>query len=303
MSKIVIVGSSNTDMVLKTARFPKPGETIIGGDFFVFQGGKGANQAVAAARLGSNVAFICKLGNDEFGKSAIQYYRNEGIDVRGVFVDNTASTGVAVITVNEDGENSIVVASGANNHLNVEDLQNAHGIMESSDWILTQLEIPVATIEYLAGYAREYRKKLILNPAPATTLPSTVYEGLFLITPNETETELLTGVAIANEDSLKQAVNIFKNRGVHNVIITLGNRGAYVDCEEFSGYVDSFKVKSVDTTAAGDVFNGALLDALSKNQSWKDALSFASKAAAISVTKMGAQPSAPTMREINNFVM
>ena len=303
MSKIVIVGSSNTDMVLKTARFPKPGETIIGEDFFVFQGGKGANQAVAAARLGSNVAFICKLGNDEFGKNAIQYYRNEGIDVRGVFVDNTASTGVAVITVNGDGENSIVVASGANNHLNVEDLQNAHGIMESSDWILTQLEIPVATIEYLAGYAREYRKKLILNPAPATTLPSTVYEGLFLITPNETETELLTGVAIANEDSLKQAVNIFKNRGVHNVIITLGNRGAYVDCEEFSGYVDSFKVKSVDTTAAGDVFNGALLDALSKNQSWKDALSFASKAAAISVTKMGAQPSAPTMREINNFVM
>ncbi len=302
MNKVIVVGSSNTDMVLKTERFPKPGETIIGGEFFVFQGGKGANQAVAAARLSCDVTFICRLGEDTFGKSAIEHFTKEGINVRSVVMDKNASTGVAVITVNAQGENSIVVASGANALLSVEDVKNASEDLDESDWILTQLETPLDTVEYLANYARKNHKNLILNPAPAMALPDSVYEGLFLITPNETETELLTGVAITDEMSSKQAVEIFKRKGVQNVIITQGSRGAYVDCAEFTGFADSFKVKAIDTTAAGDIFNGALLVALADNQSWKDAVVFASRAAAISVTKMGAQTSAPTKMELDTFL-
>jgi ribokinase len=302
MNKILVVGSSNTDMVLKTERFPKPGETIIGGEFFVFQGGKGANQAVAAARLACDVTFICRLGEDTFGKSTIEHFANEGINVRSVVMDKNASTGVAVITVNAQGENSIVVASGANALLSVDDIKNASEDLDKSDWILTQLETPLDTVEYLANYARKNHKNLILNPAPAMVLPDSVYEGLFLITPNETETELLTGIAITDEMSSKQAVEIFKRKGVQNVIITQGSRGAYVDCSEFTGFVESFKVNAIDTTAAGDVFNGALLVALAHSKSWKDAVVFASKAAAISVTKMGAQTSAPTKMELDTFL-
>lgn len=297
-NKIVVVGSSNTDMVLKTSRFPKPGETILGGNFFVFQGGKGANQAVAAARLGGDVSFICKLGNDAFGNGAIEHYNNQGIDVSGILTDDVAPTGVAVILVNEQGENSIVVASGANALLSVEDLKNAEEALAETNWILTQLETPLITIEYLAAYARKYHKNLILNPAPAAVLPPVVYNGLFLITPNESETELLTGIAVNDEDSARQASTIFKSKGVQNVIITMGSRGSFVDCENYNGMVESFKVKAIDTTAAGDIFNGALIVALSENQTWKEAVLFASKAAAVSVTKMGAQSSAPTKKEI-----
>jgi ribokinase len=294
--KILVVGSSNTDMVLKTDRFPKPGETIIGGDFFVFQGGKGANQAVAAARAGGKVRFVCRVGTDPFGLSAIRHYENEGIDVSGIEQDATAPTGVAVITVNAEGENSIIVASGANALLAVEDV--ASGSLEEADWLITQLETPLEVIEYLASHARKHKKKLVLNPAPAAPLPDDVYKELFLITPNETETALLTGIDVRDEDGARQAAMVFKSKGVQNVIITLGSKGAYVDAENFRGIIDSVKVKAVDTTAAGDVFNGALLVALSEEKEWEEAVRFACKAAAVSVTKMGAQTSAPSRKEI-----
>ncbi len=297
-NKIVVIGSSNTDMVLKTARFPKPGETILGGDFFVFQGGKGANQAVAAARLGGNVSFICKVGNDAFGNSAIVHYHNEGIDVNGIFKDDDAPTGVAVITINAEGENSIIVASGANALLCVGDMNDAKSVLNDADWLITQLETPLSVIDYLSVFARENNKNLILNPAPAAQLPDSVYDGLFLITPNETETELLTGIAVNDEDDAQRASNVFKSKGVQNVIITLGSRGAYVDCGDFQGIIPTFKVKAVDTTAAGDVFNGALVVALSEGKTWQPAVEFACKAAAISVTKMGAQASAPSLAEM-----
>jgi len=300
-NKILVIGSSNTDMVLKTTRFPKPGETIIGGDFFVFQGGKGANQAVAAAKLGGNVSFICKVGNDTFGRNAIKHYSKEGIDISSIFVDENSATGVAIITVNSEGENSIVVASGANALLSVDDLKETSDVLNSSNWILTQLETPITTIEYLADYCRSENKNLVLNPAPANNLPLSVYQELYLITPNETETELLTGIAVNDEASLERAVIVFKSRGVKNVIITLGSTGAYVNCGEFIGFVNAYKVNAQDTTAAGDIFNGALLVALSNNESWETAVIFASKAAAISVTRMGAQTSVPTIDEVQYF--
>jgi ribokinase len=285
-------------MVLKTARFPKPGETILGGDFFVFQGGKGANQAVAAARLDGAVSFICKVGNDSFGNDAITHYKNEGIDVSGILQDSTAPTGVAVITVNAEGENSIIVASGANAMLSVGDIENSMDELKNADWLITQLETPLPVIEFMANFSRENDKKFILNPAPAQALPATIYEELFLITPNETETELLTGVAVIDEKSAKIAAESFKLKGVKNVIITLGSKGAYVNCSDFEGIIDSFKVTAIDTTAAGDVFNGALAVALAEEKGWKEAVTFASKAASISVTRMGAQTSAPTRKEV-----
>jgi len=297
-NKIVVIGSSNTDMVLKTERFPKLGETILGGEFFLFQGGKGANQAVAAARLGGQVSFICKVGNDVFGNNAVKHYGHEGIDVSGVLIEGNAPTGVAVITVNKAGENSIIVASGANALLSVNDIKSSGNVLEAADWIITQLETPLPVIAYLSLYAKDNKKNLILNPAPALQLPRTVYEGLFLITPNENETELLTGINVNDEDSAKKAAAILKLWGVQNVIITLGSRGAYLDCEDYCGIIESFKVTPVDTTAAGDVFNGALVVALTDRNSWKEAVQFACKAAAISVTKMGAQTSAPTRKEM-----
>lgn len=298
--KIIVVGSSNTDMVLKTARFPAPGETIIGGDFFVFQGGKGANQAVAAARAGGDVQFICRVGSDAFGTSAVQHYSNESIDVSSIVKDEKAPTGVAVITVNAEGENSIIVSSGANALLAVDDVAAAIKNSEA-EWLITQMETPVEVIAYLAKHARGQAKKFVLNPAPAAALPDDVYNGLFLITPNETETALLTGIAVSDEASAKEAAAVFKSKGVQNVIITLGRKGAFVDAQNFSGIVPSPKVKAVDTTAAGDVFNGALIVALSEGQDWEPAVRFACKAAALSVTKMGAQTSAPTRTEIENF--
>lgn len=297
-NNILVIGSSNTDMVLKTHRFPKPGETILGGDFFVFQGGKGANQAVAAARAGGAVSFICKVGTDAFGNEALHHYRHEGIDVRSAVQDAESPTGVAVIMVNAEGENSIVVASGANALLSVADVANSNAL-HHADWIITQLETPIPVIEYLSEVTQANNKQLILNPAPAAPLPDAVYKGLFLITPNETETELLTGIQVTDERTAEEAASIFKGKGVQNVIITMGSKGAYLYCDGYRGIIPSQKVKAVDTTAAGDVFNGALVVALSEEKDWKEAVQFACMAAAVSVTKMGAQTSAPFRKEID----
>lgn len=299
--KILVVGSSNTDMVVKAHHFPQPGETILGGDFYIFQGGKGANQAVASARAGGNVAFICKVGNDAFGNSAILHYQQEGINVNAIVVDANTPSGVALITLNAEGENTIVVASGANALLSKDDIANAGSVFNDASYIITQLETPIETIEYLATIAKAEGKKLILNPAPAASIPDAIFDGLFLITPNESETALLTGIHVNDETTAKEAVRIFKVKGVQNVIITLGSKGAYIACREFEGLVPAHKVKAVDTTAAGDVFNGALVVALAEDQSWIEAVEFASKAAAISVTKLGAQTSAPYLNEISTF--
>jgi ribokinase len=299
MHKLLVIGSTNTDMVILTKRFPKPGETIIGGKFLMNPGGKGANQAVAAARLGATLTFMTCLGDDAFGATARQGFVQEGIDTSFIITDASHASGTALITVNEAGENTIVVASGANEQLLPEKLEGLEALLDTHDYLLMQLEIPLGTVSYAATIANKQGKKVILNPAPARALPDGLLQKLYLITPNETEAEILTGIAVRDEHSAEQAAAALKARGVQHVIITLGSKGAWVSAGAHRCLVPAPAVKAVDTTAAGDIFNGALAHALALNQEWLTAVSYACKAAAISVTRLGAQSSAPTFQELN----
>lgn len=298
MQRILVIGSSNTDMVVSTSRFPKPGETILGGQFYTFPGGKGANQAVAAARLGGDVTFIYKTGNDIFGKQATDGFLRENINVSYAGVDANTSSGVAVITVDEGGENNIVVAPGANNTLNKEDITGATMAFNETSIVLMQLEIPVETVMHAAQVAAQFNTRTILNPAPAQSLPGELFQYLFAITPNETEAEILTGIEVKDESTASQAAESLLQKGVENVLITLGDKGAYFKNRKESFLIGAEKVNAVDTTAAGDVFNGALAVALAEERLWADAVAFACKAATISVTRMGAQTSAPYRTEV-----
>ncbi len=301
MKNITIVGSANTDMVVKTDRFPEPGETIIGGDFYMFPGGKGANQAVAAVRAGGAVQFVCALGDDLFGKNALAGYQKEGIAIDTALVIPGEASGVALITVNGQGENEIVVASGTNAALSPEHLEASWGSFLESDIFLTQLETPLATVGFLAERCKGEGRRLIINPAPAQPLSDAILDGLFLITPNETETKILTGITVEDDASRDQAAESLLGKGVQNVIITLGSKGSYFKNSETAFTVESPKVKAVDTTAAGDVYNGVLSVCLAKQMGWRESMAYASKAAALSVTRMGAQDTAPTLTEINQF--
>jgi ribokinase len=293
MKPIIIVGSSNTDMVVKTERFPKPGETIVGGEFFLFAGGKGANQAVAAARLGGEVQFVARVGDDLFGRQAVDGFRAEGIDCSAVKTDPDHASGTALITVDASGENSIVVAPGANNALVPEDLAEID--FTAAGLVLMQLETPLSTI---AAAVKAAPGKCVLNPAPAQTLPPDILSGLYLITPNETEAELLTGVLPTDPASCVRAAKILHDAGVQHVIITLGSAGAFYSDGTSSFSVSAPKVKAVDTTAAGDCFNGAVVVALAEGKNWRESIEFAVKAASISVTRMGAQVSVPKRSEL-----
>ena len=295
---ILVVGSSNTDMVIKANHFPVPGETILGGEFFMFPGGKGANQAVAASRLGGNVTFIAKVGSDIFGAQALQQFKNEKINTLFIITDKENPSGVALITVDAKGENTIVVAQGANGALLPTDIQRADKEIEHADIVLMQLEIPIETVLHVASRTNRYKRKLILNPAPARQLPDEVLNGLFIITPNESEAEILLGVKITDINSVKMAAKKLYDKGVANVVITLGAEGAYIYNTDGGRLIPTKKVTPVDTTAAGDVFNGALAVAISENKSLDEAVEFANCAAAISVTRMGAQASAPFRNEL-----
>ena len=300
--QILVVGSSNTDMVIKAAHLPRPGETILGGTFFMNPGGKGANQAVAIARLGGSVTFICKTGSDIFGHQSQQLFEEEGINTSYVFSDSGNPSGVALITVDEKAENCIVVASGANANLLPSDLAKAEEAIEQADLILMQLEVPMETVCFVADIAWQKGKKVILNPAPAHPLPADLLRHLYLITPNETEAEMITGVKITDESSAGEAARLLSEMGVQHVIITLGSKGALIYSGGKAEMVPALKVEAVDTTAAGDVFNGALTVALSEGRSLKEAARFACKASAISVTRVGAQSSAPYRNEVDSFV-
>ncbi len=311
MGSILVIGSSNTDMVVKTKRFPTPGQTVLGGKFFMFPGGKGANQAVSAARLikhennssqkASSVAFITKLGSDIFGDQSFAGFQKAGIDCRYIFRDHKTPSGIALITINEQGENHIVVAPGANNTLSPPDLDQAELAFLDTEWVLLQLEIPIETIVYASEKANRMGKKIILNPAPAQALPEDIFPKLYLFTPNETEAEFYTGVNIHNTDSSREAAKILLSKGVHNVVITMGSKGAFFKNAGEEMMIPAPVVNAVDTTAAGDVFNGALCVALSESMPWNEALSWACRAAAYSVTRMGAQESAPTRQELKLF--
>ncbi|MCX6236908.1 MAG: ribokinase [Bacteroidia bacterium] len=296
--RIAVVGSSNTDMVIKTTKLPVPGETILGGTFFMNPGGKGANQAVAAARLGGKVSFIGKTGDDVFGKQARQLFEIENINTDYLLTDPDHPSGVALITVDAKGENCIVVAPGSNSYLFQSDIDLARKEILRSDIILMQHEIPVKTVGYVANIAFEAGKKVILNPAPALQISDELLSKLYLITPNETEAELISGIPVKDIDSATLAARNLYERGVKVVIITLGSKGALLFTGEEAKLIPSPKVEAVDTTAAGDVFNGAIAVAISEGLELEKAVEFACKAAAISVTRMGAQVSAPYRKEI-----
>ncbi|HNW57046.1 MAG TPA: ribokinase [Bacteroidales bacterium] len=298
MSRIIVIGSSNTDMVIKSKKLPAPGETILGGTFMMNPGGKGANQAVAAARLNGKVTFVTKTGNDMFGDEAIHLFDKEGIDTRYIIKDPKNPSGVALITVDENGENSIVVAPGSNGTLSAYDIEDEIFRTDKNDLFLMQLEIPVTTVEFVADRAMSRENRVILNPAPAHYLSDDLLKCLYLITPNETEAEILTGIKVQDETTAGKAAAKLHNKGVQNVIITLGASGAYVLSGNIAKMIPVIPVKAVDTTAAGDVFNGALAVAISEGKKIEEAVVFANKAASISVTRMGAQASAPYRKEI-----
>ena len=298
--KIVVLGSTNTDMVVKSARIPAPGETILGGNFFMNAGGKGANQAVAAARLGGNVTFIAKTGNDLFGRQALELFKNEGINCNCLFVDETTPSGVALITIDAKGENCIVVASGANNNLTADEVLSAGAEFETADVVLMQLETPIDTVVRTAEASFLLGKKVILNPAPACALPAELFKYLYLITPNETEVEILTGVVVTDTTSATKAAMELQKMGVQHVIITMGSQGAFLYSDGKGQLIPSQKVEAIDTTAAGDTFNGALAVAIAEGKSLTEAVAFGNKAAAISVTRLGAQSSVPYLHELIN---
>lgn len=302
MKRIIVIGSSNTDMVIKTEKLPAPGETILGGKFLMNPGGKGANQSVAASRLGGKVTFISKRGNDLFGNQAVGLLMREGVDIKYIVKDPDLPSGVALITVDSTGENSIVVAPGSNGNLLKEDIPSVIFDTGKFEILLLQLEIPIDTVEYSAVTASEHGIKVILNPAPARKLSDNLLKHTWLITPNETEAETITGVIITDIPSAERAAELIQERGAKNVIITLGEAGAFIKSENYTGLIPGIKVKPVDTTAAGDVFNGALAVAISEGSDLKDAVIFANKAASISVTRMGAQASAPYRNEINSQI-
>ena len=299
---ILVVGSSNTDMIIKVQHIPQPGETILGGEFASAAGGKGANQAVGAARAGGNVTFIACVGGDMFGDKAVAGFVADRINVDYIVRDKSTPSGVALIFVAENGENSIAVASGSNGKLVPAHLKKAKRAFSKAAVVVLQLETPLPTVKAAAQLAASAGARVILNPAPARTLPNDLLRRVYLLTPNESEAELLTGVAVKNDAGVAKAADRLLARGVQNVIITLGARGAFVAGKEARAFVPGFKVKPVDTTGAGDMFNGTLAVALAEGKPLLQAARFASAAAAISVTRLGAQTSAPRRKEIDRLL-
>ena len=301
MEKIMVIGSSNTDLLIKTNRIPDPGETVLGGTFMMNAGGKGANQAVAVARIGGGVKFVAKIGDDMFGQRSLESYARDGIDISYIIKDGAAPSGMALITVDAAGENCIVVAPGANDRLTPADVDAVADAIRRSEYLLMQLEIPMPAVEYAAAIAREAGTKVILNPAPAAVLSDGLLSGLYMITPNRSESQLLTGVVVDGWEGAERAADVLLARGVRNVVVTLGSLGALVRSGEVSERIPAHRVDAVDTTAAGDVFNGALCVGLAEGRTLVEAVRFATCASAISVARMGAQSSIPTRAELDSL--
>ena len=299
---IVVVGSFVTDMVIQVDRIPNIGETLLGGKFLTNPGGKGANQAVAAARAGATVHFVGRVGTDSFGDKAAAALRSYRINVDCLLRDKFAATGVALIFVAKNGANSIGVAPGANFRLTPADITKAARLLRSASVLVMQLETPLATVQAAARVAERAGVPVILNPAPTRKLPASLLKDISIFTPNEHEAEVLTGIKVTNEAAAKKAASNLMARGVQTVVMTLGERGAYVANAAEQRLIPGFTVKAVDTTGAGDVFNGALAAALSEGQALAAAVRFANAAAAISVTRVGTSVSAPTRKEIERLL-
>lgn len=297
---IVVIGSTNIDMIAQVPHLPQAGETVIGGTFSQAYGGKGANQAVAASKMGGQVTFISCVGDDVFGAEAIQHFQKEGIYTDFVFKEKNVATGIALIMVDEKGTNSIAVASGANERLSPQHIDQARQVLEEADIVLLQLEIPLATVIYAIDLAKQMKTTILLNPAPAQKLPKSLLSKVDVLIPNEIEAEMLTGIRL--EEGIKTVGENLFSHGVGTVIITLGEKGCYIIDNQSSRQIPAPQVKAIDTTAAGDVFCGTLAVGLAEQMTLVEAVHFASAAAALSVTKVGAQPSAPYRSEVENFL-
>lgn len=300
MKNICVIGSLNMDLVVNVDKMPKPGQTIIGSNFKEVPGGKGANQAVAMARLNGNVSMIGKVGEDGFGQTLINALKNDKVDT--TYIKTTkGATGVALITVDNNAQNSIVVSPGANFEVKEEDIDNNIEAIKNSDIVVLQLETPLNTIKYALKKSKELNKYTILNPAPALKLDDEIIKNVDLLTPNETELEIISGVSIETEEDIQKAAQIMIEKGVKELIVTLGSKGSLYINKEKSIFKKAYKVEAVDTTAAGDSYTAALAVALSKDQSIEEAMDFASKVGALSVLKEGAQSSLPTLEDVENF--
>ncbi|BFN37852.1 ribokinase [Fidelibacter multiformis] len=302
-NKIVVVGSYNVDITLQTERFPEAGETVLGKSITFSHGGKGANQAVAAARAGANVSFIARVGDDDYGRKAVEDLKKEQINTDGIIWDSSAPTGMASITVNDQGENCIVAVSGANAHLSSQDIDQHKNLIHAADVLLIQLETPLPTIEKAIQIAHEKKVCVILDPAPAQKIKPEILSMVSLITPNKGETELLTGRKISDENSLKKAANHLLSMGIKVVIITLGKEGIYLATHEEHKKIPACQVRTIDSTGAGDVFNGVLAARYLPDKSHlvKTAV-YAVAASSLSVTKKGAQTAIPMSCEIDQFM-
>lgn len=302
-SRITIVGSLNMDLVIRSPHIPQPGETIIGRDFQTIPGGKGANQAVATARLGGKVNMVGKVGNDAFADVLLNNLRNSGVNADFVQVDDNSATGVALIVVDDSGENIIVVASGANMQLSESDIMTAEQVISSSDVLLLQLEVPLPVVTRAAQIAQANGVKVILNPAPARQLPAELLKMVDILVPNESETELLTGLMLGSEVDLEKAAQNLFGSGVGSVVITLGGRGAlYLDSDGEQEKVEAFQIKPVDTTAAGDAFMAGLAVTIGEGGSLSEAIRWGNAAGALAAMKFGAQTSLPSRDEVLHLI-
>lgn len=300
--KLVVLGSINADHILNLESFPTPGETVTGSQYQIAFGGKGANQAVAAGRSGADIAFIACTGDDDTGERVRQQLISDHIDVSPVSVVAGESTGVALIFVNGEGENVIGIHAGANAALSVERVEAQRALIGQASALLMQLESPVESVLAAARIAHENNTIVALNPAPARELSDELLALVDIITPNETEAEKLTGIRVNNDEDASNAAQVLHTKGIETVIITLGSRGVWASVKGEGRRVPGFKVKAIDTIAAGDTFNGALMTALLENHVLDDAIRFAHAAAAIAVTRKGAQPSVPWRKEIDDFL-
>ena len=302
MNRLVVLGSVNADHVLRVPHFPRPGETLTGHSYQVVPGGKGANQAVAAARLGAAVSFIARIGDDAIGRQMKTGFANDGIDVSAVELDDKLPTGIAIIYVSDEGENSIGLSTEANGALDIAMVKRHEAMIAGAHTLLLQLEVPLESVFEAAKLARSHGTRVVLNPAPAQPLSADLLALVDLITPNQTEAELLTGVKVTGEASAAEASARFHQMGIADVMITLGSQGVYCSNGQQQALIPGFRVEAVDTTAAGDTFNGALLAAELAGADFHSAVRFAHGAAALSVTRFGAQSSIPGKQEVDTFL-
>ncbi|MHC4232899.1 MAG: ribokinase [Planctomycetota bacterium] len=298
---IIVIGSSNMDLVAKAPRIPVTGETLTGTDFFMVPGGKGANQAVAAAKLGAEVVFITKLGKDVFASELLENFKSVNINTQHIEQLDGVPSGIAVIAIDDKGQNMIIVVPGANGKLAPVDVDKAQSDIANAAVVVAQLEVPIETVEQAAKIANQNNIPFILDPAPAKPLSDELLSRVDILTPNETEAEALTGIKVTDEKSADMAADALLAKGVKTVIVTLGEKGLLLATQDSKEMIPNHKVNAVDSTAAGDAFTGSLAYGLARGNSIKDAAVYANAVAAVSVTRYGAQPSMPTLKEVQEF--